>query len=251
MIQSVDSIGKFDEVVSLGYNCEVSFRIENALGELNSMPFSWAYILDRDLFLEALENPKEIFQNEVSVCRDPRVNTMIQCDKYKICFHPRAEYVDADGTIIENTFREACDELRSRVAHLTDKFEKLLQSEKRTLFLVGVTENGKTTDAEFIKKLYQYLCAKYVSKNFLLVAVIPKKRMNKELFSLESDRLKIRTIKRFGTQRCNDISTDASGWSKIFGEFLGKEYKKSFLKNLGKHRRERIFAAIKKRLFSR
>ncbi len=38
----------FDHIVSLGYNCEVSFRINDYLErEIDSYPLSWAYVFEQ------------------------------------------------------------------------------------------------------------------------------------------------------------------------------------------------------------
>ena len=52
---------QFQNIVSLGYNCEVSFRIEDFTHEkINSYPFSWSYISDHKKFLEALQNLDDV-----------------------------------------------------------------------------------------------------------------------------------------------------------------------------------------------
>lgn len=238
----------YNEVISLGYNCEISFRIRDYYGKLCSWPFSWSYILDRDVFLEALDNLDEIFQGEVYVCRDPRVNSMIECGKYHICFHPRGEYVAADGSIPEETLEAAISELRNRVAHLVDKFKRALKDPaKNYVFFIGLTDNGKSDDEEFIIKLENKLNQLCPAQNYIVVAVVPQKRYREELSLLNSEHVKIRVIKDFGKQKCNDISTDARGWGKIFYEFLGRERIHSYYKNLAKHRRKRVIAAVKKR----
>lgn len=240
---------KCNEVISLGYNCEISFRIRDYYGELCSWPFSWSYILDRDTFLEALDNMEEIFQENVKVCLDPRVNSMIECEKYHICFHPRGSYVAQDGSIPDETFDEAVAELRQRVLHLVKKFKSsLLDRTKNYIFFIGLTDNGKTDDKEFIINLENKLDVLCPNKNYKLVVVVPDNRYKKELEELNSESIKIRRIKKFGKQKCNDISTDAIGWGKIFKEFLGAEGIHMYYQRLEKHRIERVIGAIKKRM---
>ena len=242
---------RFDEVVSLGYNCEISFRLENCFGKINSWPFSWSYILDRELFIEALNHLEEIFQDSVSICKDPRVNAMVQCDKYKICFHPRGQYVDENGHVIEEKFfPEGESELKSRVKHLISKFIQLQKDKnKRTLLICGVEDDGKDDTIEFIKKLDKTIHALFDSNNYILLIVLPKHKYNNEIKGLESKQLKIRKIRSFGVQKCNDISTDMHGWGRIFLEFLGVKYSFAFYNRLTKHRIVRIYGAIKKRIF--
>ncbi|MGN0437490.1 MAG: hypothetical protein ACI4F4_03130 [Lachnospiraceae bacterium] len=239
----------YDEVISLGYNCEISFRIRDYYGKLYSFPFSWSYILDRDEFLKALDNLEQIFQGEVHVCKDNRVNSMIECDKYHICFHPRSEFVADDGTIPEETFDKAVEELRTRVMYLVKKFKVGLKDpNKQFVFLVGITDNGKTSDYDFLFELKSKLDILCPAQNYVLVAVIPENRLTTELKLINDERIKIRKIRRFGTQKCNDISTDMFGWGRIFKEFLGKENLGWFFYRLNKHRVERILQAVCRRI---
>lgn len=240
---------KYDEVISLGYNCEISFRIRDYYGKLCSWPFSWTYILDRDAFLDALDNMDEIFQGEVYVSKDARVNSMIECGKYHICFHPRGEYVAEDGSIKQETFVEAVDELQQRISYLVKKFKEALQNtSKQYIFFIGLTDNGKTDDIEFLISLKSKLNKLCPSGNYELVAVVAKNRFDEKLKKFDEERIKIRTIKSFGKQKCNDISTDAKGWGKIFSEFLGRDYIQMYYWRLEKHRVERTLMAVKKRI---
>lgn len=239
----------YDEVISLGYNCEISFRIRDYYGKLCSWPFSWTYILDRDAFISALNNLDEVFQGEVHICQDDRVNSMIECDKYHICFHPRGEYVSIDGTIPIAIFPQAVAELRQRVKYLVEKFETAMSDgEKNYIFFIGLTDNGKTCDKEFIVNLENALNHICLKQNYTLVVVVPKKRYSKELEQLNTDKVKIRTIKYFGKQKCNDISTDMFGWGRIFREFLGDDNIWSFYRRINSHRLKRIISAIGRRI---
>lgn len=238
---------KCDEIISLGYNCEISFRIENYLGTLNSFPFSWTYVLDRKLFVEALNDIDHIHDGDNEFCTDPRVNSMICYNKYKLCFHPRGEYCNPNGTIIENKYNEAIEELNSRIDHLVYKFKEILNSNKKILFIVSVTNNGEMPDNEYILGIFNSLNKLSKNKDFILVAVLQKKELKKDLKNIENERLKIRTVKKFGTQRCNDIFTDSIGWYKIFSEFY-KEKHLSYFFRLTSHRILRCFGALIHRL---
>lgn len=59
---------QFQNIVSLGYNCEVSFRIEDFTHDkIKSYPFSWSYITDQKKFLDALWNLDDVLKNEIEV----------------------------------------------------------------------------------------------------------------------------------------------------------------------------------------
>jgi hypothetical protein len=78
---------KFDEVTSLGYNCEVGFRIQDYFGLMDSYPYSWAYCLDRKLFLESLDNLDDILTGDITLMP----SGMFRCEKYQISFHASKE----------------------------------------------------------------------------------------------------------------------------------------------------------------
>lgn len=238
---------KFDEIVSLGYNCEISFRIRNFTGNLNSWPFSWSYILDRDKFLDSLTHLDEIFQGDVSIADTTKLQSMIQCDKYKICFHPRSEFLNVDGTFCDEKYESGVKELKDRVKHLTDKFQRLLTDpNKKTLFIVGLTDNGTRSDVTFVKELFNVLNRTYLSGNFTLLVVVPKWRFVKELKEIECEKIKIRKIRKFGIQKYNEIITDSFGWAKIFVEFLGIWGIARYYRNLTSARIKRIFTVLHK-----
>ena len=157
--------------------------------------------------------------------------------------------MDADGSIPLETFPEAVRELRERISHLVEKFEEaLLNKDKNYLFFIGLTDNGKTSDKDFVINLENTLNRLCPNKNYTLVIIVPRKRYSEELEALNTDNVKVRRIRKFGTQRCNDISTDMFGWAKIFREFLGQDDVWSFYFRLQQHRLKRIVNAVKKRL---
>lgn len=78
---------KAENIISLGMNCEVSFQIERYVKKLDASLFSWAFIGDDDLFLDALNHLDSIFEGEVSF--NQASENMFFCDRYRIFFHGR------------------------------------------------------------------------------------------------------------------------------------------------------------------
>ena len=237
---------KYDAVVSLGYNCEISFRLENFFGKINAMPFSWAYVLEREKFPQVLENIEPLFAGEVRLLDD----RMILCENTQIKFHPRYEVLQKDGKITEASLAEAVQELKSRVEHLKKKFVELAESDKRTLFLIKLENKGEEDNVRFVRAVTEALRKIYRSGSFTLVVLAEKDAVTPGLQGLEEEQVKIRTLKRFAPRKHTDIAGDVKGWYRILREMTG-ESGKGYGRRLWKKRREWFFAVLKKKLLKR
>ena len=128
----------YDKVVSLGYNCEVSFRIEDYFGAIDAMPFSWSFTLNRDKFADAMRAPENLLSEGITV----RDDHMLMCNRYELKFHPRYSIFPQFGEYTEEQLQEATAELKERVKHLAEKFNNLCKSDLKTLFVMKVEDKG-------------------------------------------------------------------------------------------------------------
>ena len=77
----------FDEIVSLGYNCEVGQRINNIFPNgFNHYLYTYSYELDRKLFLKSLDELCHIYKSNFTLIKE---NGMFLADEYQIRFHSR------------------------------------------------------------------------------------------------------------------------------------------------------------------
>lgn len=233
----------YDTVISLGYNCEVSFRLENFFEKINSMPFSWAYVMNRELFPQALEHIDDLLEQDIQLLPD----NMIQCNTFQIKFHPRYDILLPDGKMTDESFDCALSELRQRVNHLKNKHKELMLSNNRSLFIMKVEDRGEADGISYIKDVYQVLEKQYHSKNFVLLVVLEETAITEGLRNLESDRLKVRSLKRFAPVKHTDTMGDVIGWWKLLGEFTG-EKPWSYFKRLWRVRCKWLQAVVKRRL---
>ena len=227
---------KYDVVASIGYNCEISFRLENFYEHINAMPFSWSYVLDRDSFPMVLKNIEPLFAGEVRLLDD----NMIMCENTNIKFHPRYEILLKEGTVTEET----------RVAHLKKKFQELLASDKKTLFLLKVENKGEESNVQFIHNVLEALKENYRSGNFTLAAFVEQEAATAAIRQLESEQVKIRVLKRFAPRKHTDIAGDVKGWYRILKELTG-DAGQGYWKRLWKVRRKWFFAVLKKKLLKK
>lgn len=207
---------KFDEIVSLGYNCEVAFRIMDSFGDQQSYPFSWVYILDRDLFLDALDNLSDVLSGEVTLLPWG----MFKCERYQISFHASVnkETLFIDGSPNEEVVKSEISNLKDKFNYMAGKLYKLFESKKRTLFVIKVRHSGITEDVKFVQELFLKLTGLYKSQNFTLLVLFEDQFISDNLLKLQSDRLKIKSVKCFADDSDTLKSGDLNGWKSIFSE---------------------------------
>lgn len=237
---------KYDVVASLGYNCEISFRLENFFGEIYALPFSWAYVLERERFPQVLEHVEALFAGELRLLEDH----MILCENTKIKFHPRYELLLKDGSVTEEGLEVATEELLSRVTHLKEKYTELIGSGKRTLFLMKVENKGNASNVQYVKDVAKALRNAYTSGSFTLVVLVEREALTPELSLLEEEQVKIRSLRCFAPRKHTDIAGDVRGWYRILKEFTG-ESGSGYRRRLRKKRISWFCAVLKKKLLKR
>lgn len=213
----------YSEVVNLGFNCEVSFRICGYFKALHSYMYSWVYSHDRELLLSSLDKMHDILSGEVEFLPD---TNMIKCKKYNMSFHIKArrdELTNSLGSLRDDACAEALAELRSRAAHLADKTESLFNSSISTLFIYKLKfTNDWEADNDYVKRMLEKLTTLYKSGRFTLLIVLEAAHAYK--FTLEeSDHLQIVTVPNFtNLNNVQEGNTTNDGWKEIEDKFFSK-----------------------------
>lgn len=207
----------FNHVISLGYNCEISFRIEDYFGKLDSTIFSWSYILDRNQFLNALANIDDIFEHGVSLADDH----MFVCDKYRIKFHPRYDIIPKKGDYSDYQFERAYNELVNRIKYLKKKSIGVFKDNRKKVFIIKVQDFGECDNISFIQGLFKCVNRMCTAGNFELMCVLEKKTITKKILQLENENIKIRTVLKFAPVKYTNIGGDYISWYKILAEASG------------------------------
>lgn len=233
----------FDVITSLGYNCEISFRLENYFGSINAMPFSWSFILEREKFPQTLADIDQLFADEVELLED----NMILCKNCGIKFHPRYDLLLKDGVPTKESTQKAVEELQQRVSHLKDKWKQLFNSPRETVFLMKVENRGEESNQKYIQQVYQVLQEKYTSGKFTLVVLMEKGAVTENILQLDSENLKVRTLRCFAPKKHTDTMGDVWGWWHILNELTGEKHWKYFGR-LWKKRISWFIAVVKKHL---
>ena len=208
---------KYDVYVSLGYNCEVSFRIQDYFKrKIDSYPFSWVYITDFEKFVRALFKLDDILKHEVEFLPWG----MILDKKYGLSFHPKInkkELFFEDGNLNLQKADEALAELKERFLYLLSKFKKLLASDKRTLFVIKV--RSEDLKSEWLKVLYSYLKDNYLTGNFKLLVVTEKSKV--DIYSInwmESSKIGVGMVEYFAKDSETETGGDIDGWMRVLAE---------------------------------
>ena len=217
------------KVISLGMNCEVSFQIEKYVKEFQSSLFSWAFVMDDDLFLEALNHIDDVFENEIRFHMP--TDDMFLDEKYQITFHgrtPKEKLFDDNGEIKDrHLYDGTVEELKSRLAHLKDKFKQELLSEDENIYIKKIliepnleVWGGQERLIRIIENLSDYFI-KLRTRNKLIV-VLESKYCSAKIKELEGNGLYIRCVDFFAPVDNTKDGADNDGWRKIFLEFLGE-----------------------------
>lgn len=164
------NLNGFEKIVSLGYNCEVSFRIEQYLGrQIDSYPLSWAYVSGQDKMDRALEQSA----NGTLLLGHYTVNAsdMFHFDEANISFHSKAEDKQLlrlpDGSTNYPEAEKALAEMRQRFGHLEEKFGRLFVEGPSTLFLLkAMTIYTLKETMDHICTVRDYLTAHFANRNF-------------------------------------------------------------------------------------
>lgn len=211
-------ICNYDKVISLGFNCEISFALKDYYGKLDSYPYSWCYSADRELLLSSFDHMDEILTGHVECLPE---SNMFKCNKFQMSFHAKTnrDQLAIDGVEQPEKVKESLIELRSRVAHLVDKMNNLFEGNQSTLFIYKLRFTSDwEEDNKFILRMIEKLNELYKTHNFVLLVVVES--INKYKVTLtDNEQLKIRVIDNFSGFYNVQGSTDHTGWSKILDEF--------------------------------
>ncbi|MCD8189877.1 MAG: hypothetical protein LUD78_06590 [Clostridiales bacterium] len=216
----------FDTIVSLGFNCEVSFRIRDHLGgKLDSYPFSWCYVYGNADLPRCMEYPETILSGGVEL----QSNGMFLCKTTHLSFHgktPLEQLRRPDGREDPEAIVRTLQELRGRMAHLEYKFQRLLERDRTTLFVmknakIALDPEGAVND---VAALALWLEQHYRGGNYLLVVVTERAYALPRLTRLENDHLTFRTVSAFAKEGKAQSGGDQAGWAAILDEFDGDRY---------------------------
>jgi len=204
---------KYDHIVSLGNNCEFSFQFFMNYKFVEANLFSWVYVLSPEKLLEAVAHPDLIFSEGIG---EP--DWLYVCNKYGIKFHGRAsgkELLDADGKPVPEVVARDKAELRERVAHLQEKFSKVLETSESKLYVLK-----DPVSLDYVLQMKRVL-DRVVKHGYDFLVIVAEEELGKYK-GLETASVFVRAVKHFSPTE--DVTSkkkaDMKGWKKIMKEVV-------------------------------
>lgn len=212
------------DFVSLGFNCEVSQRFQDAFPQgISHYLFTWTYDHDRNLFLEALKNLDNVADSEYEVLPVGMITNL----RYQISFHPKNHTKDdlfnEDGTLSDKV-PEAITELKSRITHLALKTKNLNKTVKKIKFVMKLNNVSPKNDIDFLRNLNSILNDLYT--DYVLIVVTSKEIHNDDEFEFisehfeDDDRVNLYRIKSYAPSGDTSHGGDVKGWLNIIKKYM-------------------------------
>ena len=226
-------IATYDSIISLGYNCEVSFQFLRCNHFLDSHLFSWCNVYETKHLLDAL-NDLDMLGKEFFPCKP-----MWRDANFGIDYHGRGGMKVWDST---DSMESDKMELLLRVSHLKEKFKNLSNtSDQKVLFVYKfpLHELYKTNQLlSDIVMLRKVLREKYVRSSDLLVLVTEDvyPEISKAMQTIDTQGLILDSIGFHAPFRnVTGPKFDKQGWNSLWIKYqMETNYYKEVLKSLSK-----------------
>ncbi len=204
---------KFSHFIMLGCNCELAYRFVKANGFLDSNFFAWAGGLPCAGMLNALRHFDELFTGDMTFANGG-IDMFVDVPT-KVLMHSR--YRSGDGGAMPD-IEDVKAEVRSRAAHLREKFYRQLRDDEPTLAVVKMPSSdcrdGDSYAHQFIEQIREM-----GGRNFQMLVVCQKR--DAACFPSEHPDYFLRTVSRFNPdwQIATEQRGDRYGWNLIWREF--------------------------------
>jgi len=204
----------YDHIISLGYNCEVSFQFFKKYGFVESSLFAWVNTLNIENIIYAINHLDKIGSGKLE-----NINPMWKCFNTNISFHGKAPMdMWANNPTKEMIENDKC-ELLQRIAYLKNKFLNTGMDGKNNLYIFKYPSNNYTQKHVIneINKLFSSL-RKIVTNNFDLLIILEKTFYPD--IKIDNKNIIVRRVDFFTPE--DDVTTknnDKKHWRKIFSEF--------------------------------
>ncbi len=205
---------RYSHFLLLGWNCEVAYRYLRANGFLDSTFFAWAGGLDCEGMLNALRHFDELFTGELAFA--PGGHGIFQDLATGVRMHSHWA-PSADGTLPD--IEEMKSELRSRAAHLREKFYRQLRDDEPTLAVMKLKPADCPKGDFHARRLLAQL-REMGGRNLQLLIIC--QRADAVHFPAEHPDYFLRTVSRYNPdwQVVTEQLGDRFGWMRIWREFV-------------------------------
>ena len=218
---------RFDHVVTLGYNCELSARFFQNFNFVDSTLFSWAGADYPVEMAYAIEHYQDIFSGEILA--PTKDFPLFLCKKTKVRAHGRAKM--QVWTAAEPPSRDFIDaeraELVSRFEHLKKKTIDYLRDDKSVLAIVKLHPSCcRPENAVSSAMCYVNALRKIGARNMTFLVICEE--ANAASFTGPHPDFELRTVAEYNPEsNAADLKRgDPKGWRLVFDEFRPATMKK-------------------------
>ena len=200
---------KYGHVISLGYNCEVSFQFFLQYHFVESSLFAWTMTQNCENLVYALNHIDEVgsqgFEPGVPMYKDIATNIFFHTKSYK------PDAVPPESEIIA--------ELKSRVDYLRNKFIKTAADGKKNLYIFKYPPVSVPSENVRRNILNLYSALNNICKNAFDLLIILDEKTSPDL-AFDYENLFVRRVKFFTpTDRVTSKPYDRWHFRRIFREF--------------------------------
>lgn len=212
---------KFDHIISLGYNCEVTFRFLKYFKFEEPNLFNWTFSYTINDLIYALQDFEAIGSKDFAI-PDP----LWECNATHIRFHGKADISYINNNMpsqeIVNTDKK---NLVERIKYLKEKFLKIAQNDDKKLYIYKIKDTDISDSVnEKINSIIKAL-NKHDAKNYKLL-IISEEKYSK--YFAKDDSYIYRTVKYFADDNhIPDRKYFDNGWDNIYEEYYQIKNKNS------------------------
>ena len=207
---------RFDQIAILGFNCEPAFRFYRKWGFLDSSLFAWANVRSLANLTAAVRGLDRLGTGTFTYSAESR---MWRCDNAQVYFHGRLQALPDAPQPPEAQLAADREELRSRLAHLKEKFRSYAANGNSVLFVHKLKEKDAEDPrlGEMLDALEAAL-AGLDARNWKLLVICERKLLNR--MPPGPNRL-FRAVNAYNPNAdvTNPKKGDPAGWNRIFSEF--------------------------------
>ncbi|NCB49140.1 MAG: hypothetical protein EOM53_00445 [Alphaproteobacteria bacterium] len=207
-------VRKYGHIISLGYNCEISFQFFLKYHFVESSLFAWVNCLNVDNLIYALSHLDKVCSGEIK-----NIKPMWKCENTGICFHGKTSMKIMINNLSAQILKEDKEELLSRVSYLKNKFIQTSSDGKKNLYIFKYPSKEESDITEKINLLYEKL-DNLVENEFDLLIILENDFCSKIQENVFNPHIFIRRVDFFTKEE--DVTSkenDFKHYKKIFKEF--------------------------------
>lgn len=207
---------RYGHVISLGYNCEVSFQFFQHYHFVESSLFAWSNTVNIDNLIHAVENPEILCRGTVE-----NVNPMWKCFNTDIHFHGRAPAKIWNFAPAKEIIEADKQELLSRIEHLKSKFIQTGCDGKNNLYIFKYPPIAETAENAVDKINRLHTALRHIITNRFDLLIITEQNFCPQLEQLNNNpHIFIRRVKFFTPEEAvTGKKNDRKHWKRIWQEF--------------------------------